>query len=96
MKAVLIVHNSAIDVEVNEALESLGIDCYTKFPQVLGKGRLSEPHLGTDVWPGTNTATFVVVESEKVAAILQTVAQMRQRLGREGVKAFVWTIEQLC
>jgi nitrogen regulatory protein PII len=94
MKAVLIVHNVAIDGEVDEALEALGIHCFTKFTDTLGRGQMSEPHLNTDVWPGTNLATLVVVEDLQAKAVMSRVRQLRQTLGKEGVKAFMWTIEE--
>ena len=95
MKAVLIVHNAAIDEELNEALASGGIDCYTKFTNVLGKGKMSEPHLNTDVWPGVNCGTLVVTEQAKALELMQTVRKMRERLGPEGIKAFMWEIDQV-
>lgn len=95
MKAVLIVHNAAIDVEVNELLKSVGIDSYTKFPEVLGRGRLSEPHLNTEVWPGVNCGTLVVVEDDQARAVMDRVRKMRQTLGSEGVKAFLWEIREI-
>jgi len=95
MKAVLIVHNAAIDEEVNESLASLGINCYTKFPNTLGAGEISEPHLNTDVWPGINYGTFVVTEQAKAAAIMDRIRQMREKLGTEGLKAFMWEIEDI-
>ncbi len=95
MKAVLIVHNAAIDVEVNELLKSVGIDSYTKFPEVLGRGRLSEPHLNTEVWPGVNCGTLVVVEDDQARAVMDGVRKMRQTLGSEGVKAFLWEIREI-
>jgi hypothetical protein len=95
MKAVLIVHNVAIDRDVNEMLGSAGIDCYTKFTNTLGKGRLSEPHLNIDVWPGTNYGTFVVVEEAGAGTVMQGVRQLREKLGSEGVKAFMWEIEDI-
>jgi hypothetical protein len=95
MKAVLIMHNVAIDEQVNEVLESIGIDCYTKFTGTLGKGRLSEPHLNTDVWPGINCGTFVIVEPDKARQVMESVRQMRQKLGSEGIKAFMWEIEDI-
>jgi nitrogen regulatory protein PII len=95
MKAVLIVHNVAIDGEINEALESLGVHYFTKFTDTLGRGQLSEPHLNTDVWPGVNYATFVVVEETKAKAVMQKVRQMRESLGKEGIKAFLWQIEDI-
>ena len=95
MKAVLIAHNVAIDGEVTDMLESLGVTSFTKVTDMLGKGNLSEPHLNTEVWPGVNYGTFVVVEDTKAAGIMDAVRQMRQKLGSEGVKAFMWTIDEV-
>jgi len=95
MKAVLIVHNAAIDEEVNEALASLGIKCYTKFPNTLGKGQMSEPHLNTEVWPGINYATFVVTDQPKAKEVMDKVRQMRAKLASEGLKAFMWEIDDV-
>jgi nitrogen regulatory protein PII len=95
MKAVLIVHNAAIDAEVNEALETLGIKCYTKFTNTLGKGQLSEPHLNTDVWPGINYGTFVVIDSQKADQIMKAVRRMREKLASEGLKAFMWQVDDV-
>jgi len=94
MKAVLILHNEAIDNEVTELLESAGVKHYTKFTNVLGKGELSEPHLNTEVWPEKNYGTLVVVDESAAKAIMEKVGQMRGKLGEEGVKAFLWQIEQ--
>jgi hypothetical protein len=93
MKAVLIFHNVAIDSDVNEALEAVGISCYSKFTDTLGKGRISEPHLNTDIWPGVNYGTFVVTDADKAEELMKNVRQMRQKLGNEGIKAFMWEIE---
>jgi nitrogen regulatory protein PII len=95
MKAVLIVHNAAIDAEVHEALQSIGIDCYTKFTNTLGKGQLSQPHLNIDVWPGVNYGTFVVTDQDKAKEIMQLIRQMRKKLASEGIKAFMWQIDDV-
>jgi hypothetical protein len=95
MKAVLIVHNAAIDAEVHEALQSIGVDCYTKFTNTIGKGQLSQPHLNTDVWPGINYGTFVVTDQAKANRIMDNVRQMRERLASEGIKAFMWQIDDI-
>jgi len=95
MKAVLIVHNAAIDEEVNEALASIGIKCYTKFTNTLGRGEISEPHLNSDIWPGINYGTFVVTEQPKAKEIMQQVRLMREKLGTEGIKAFMWEIDDI-
>jgi len=95
MKAVLIVHNVAIDNDVNEALGRVLIRYYTKFTDTLGRGERSEPHLNTEVWPGTNVGTFVVTEEAKAKEIMDIVRQMRKKLGSEGIKAFMWEIEDV-
>lgn len=95
MKAVLIMHNVAISEQVDEILVSVGIDCYTKFTNTLGKGRLSDPHLNTDVWPGVNCGTFVVIELDKAKQVMESVRRTREKLGSEGLKAFMWEIEDV-
>jgi len=95
MKAVLIVHNVAIDSDVNEALESAGIRYYTKFTDTLGRGELSEPHFNTEVWPGVNTGTFVVTDETKAKTLMDSVRKLREKLACEGVKAFMWEIEDV-
>lgn len=95
MKAVLIVHNAALDVEINELLRSAGVESYTKFPNVLGRGRRSEPRLDSEVWPGVNCGTLVVAEDNQARAVMACVRRMRETFGAEGVKAFLWTIEEM-
>jgi len=95
MKAVLIVHNAAIEVEVSEALNSVGISCYTKFPNTIGRGQLSEPHLNTDVWPGINCGTFVVTDEVKAKEVMKNIRKLREKRGSEGVKAFMWEVDDI-
>jgi len=86
-------HNVALDRDVNEALQSLGVDCYTKFTDTLGKGKMSEPHLSSDVWPGVNYGTLVIVDESKAKEIMDKVRRMREKLASEGIKAFMWQID---
>ena len=95
MKMILIVYNEAIDEEVMSSLETCGIESFTKWQKVLGKGKLSEPHLGSSVWPGVNNVCMVVIDENKVPALLVQVRNLRKTLGKEGIKAFVLPIETL-
>jgi nitrogen regulatory protein PII len=95
MKAVLITHNVALEPDVNEALNEAGVECYTRFTNVLGRGKISEPHLSTDVWPGVNWATLVVTDPKKAASLMNIVRRLREKLGSEGIKAFMWEIEDM-
>jgi len=95
MKMVMIVYNEAIDEEVMDSLESCCIEHFTKWQRVLGKGKMSDPHLDTSVWPGVNNVCVTVVEDIKVEAILLKTKELRARLGKEGIKAFVLPVEEI-
>lgn len=95
MKAVLILHNEAIDNDVNGLLESADVKHYTKFTNVLGKGGLSSPHLNTEIWPEKNYGTLAVVEENTAKIVMDKVRQARKNLGSEGIKAFMWEIEDI-
>lgn len=95
MKLVLIAYNVAIDDEVLEVLQHCGLQHYTKWQRVLGKGSLSEPHLGTNVWPGENNVLAVVCEDDKTKQLLSCVKELRKKLAKEGIKAFVLPVEEL-
>ena len=95
MKMVMIVYNEAIDFEVMESLQTCCIEYFTKWQRVLGKGKISEAHLDTNVWPGVNNVCMTVVEEKKVPAIIAKIKELRLSLGQEGVKAFVLPVEEI-
>jgi nitrogen regulatory protein PII len=96
MKAVVIFHNAAMDSKIEATLASAGIEHYSRFMDTLGKGHRSEPHLNTEVWPEVNNATMVVTDESKARALMDSVRQLRSGpLGDEGVKAFMWNIEDV-
>ena len=95
MKLVLISYNLAIDEEVMQALKKVEISGYTKLPRVLGKGKTSGPHLDSHIWPGANSLLILAIEDNKKDQILAQVMKLRQRLGKEGIKAFVLPLEEI-
>jgi len=42
-----------------------------------------------------NYGTFVVIDEEKARKIMGNVRQMREILGSEGLKAFMWQIDDI-
>ncbi len=96
MKLLLIVYNEALDEEVENLLRGNGLDGFTKWTRVYGKGRNSGPHLGTHVWPKANNARLVAVEDDNVAAnVMQAVHRLRSTLGHEGIKAFAIPLAEM-
>jgi len=94
MKLVLIAYNEALDQEVGELLSRNGVEGFTKWTKVYGKGRSSGPHLGTHVWPKANNVLAVVAEDDTAEKLLEGVRELRTYLSSEGVKAFVVNVEQ--
>lgn len=95
MKMVMITYNEAIDVEIMEILNGCGIINYTKMNRVHGKGTTSGTHLGSQIWPGLNCATFVACDDTQAEQIVSGVTNLRKALGKEGVKAFVMPLEKI-
>ncbi|MBN1870993.1 MAG: hypothetical protein JW800_00305 [Candidatus Omnitrophica bacterium] len=95
MKMVMISYNSAIDSEVMDALRKCNIENYTKWNQVLGKGKTSGCHLSSDIWPGENSVIFTAAEEGKIGDLLSCIKELRVKLGKEGVKAFVWPLAEV-
>jgi hypothetical protein len=95
VKICLVACNAALAVELREALEHLGLSGYTWWEQVYGKGRASGPHFGDHIWPETNHALLVAVEEAELPGLLEAVRALRARFHREGLKAFVWTVDEV-
>jgi len=95
MKLVLICYNEAIDDEVIEVLNKAGANGYTKWTKVLGKGTTSGPHLYSHVWPKANNVLATIVSEDIAATLFKDVRQMREKLGTEGIKAFMWEVDDI-
>jgi len=96
MKAVMIVFNQANTGRVEYMLDVLGINGFTFFEQVQGRGTNGgEPRRGTHAWPEMNSAVLTVVPDEKVAELLESVQKLDLRNPEIGVKAFTWNIEKM-
>lgn len=95
MKMIMIAYNEAVDLEVMEMLEDCGLKNYSKIAETFGRGSSSGTHLGTDIWPGLNNILYAAGEDSKVPALLAAVKELRKTIGQEGLKAFVWTLEEM-
>ena len=89
MKLIFIAYNESIHEDVLQLLESSKINCFTLWKNVLGKGELSEPHLNSRIWPGTNNVMMIVEEDDKIDELIKLVRQLRIKFASEGIKAFV-------
>jgi len=94
MKAVFISYNQSITFEVQEILRQLEIRGYTQWTGINGRGSVNgEPHEGTHTWPEMNNAHLTIVEDEKVESLLEFLKKLDKKSEQQGLRAFVWNIE---
>ena len=92
---IMLVFNSSIENEVMEALIGAGMTCYTRFPDIQGVGKESEPRLDSHVWPGTNTMLMICATQEIREEIRGAIRTLKQRHAEEGIKAIILPIIDL-
>jgi len=93
-KMVMISYNEAIDAEVMEVLAGCGLKNYTKILATFGRGTTSGVHLGNDIWPGRNNILYIACEEKEAKEILSCIKELRKKLGKEGIKAFILPVEE--
>ncbi len=86
--AVYIIHDRAIDEEVNYALEESGLDHYTKWKDTAGIGT-HDPHLGDHVWPGLNNVTMTVINGDKKDELIDNIKELQKKFPSVSLRAFV-------
>ena len=94
MKAVMLIFAPALEDEVMQAIKISGVKKYSKIPYMHGAGGHSDPHLDTQVWPGSNEALLIMTDEGTKTKLLKAAADIKQSSPEEGMKAFVWTVEE--
>ena len=94
MKAVFISYNQSISFEVQQILNELSVRGYTQWTDIKGKGSVKgEPHEGTHTWPELNNAHLTIIEDQKVSPLLKKLKTLDLKSEQQGLRAFVWNIE---
>lgn len=74
MKIAFVVHNALMTARVMELLKSAGIDYYTRWEHVTGKGRGTEPHLGSGSYASTNSVLMIAFpEQAPLEALVKSI-----------------------
>lgn len=95
MKAVFISFNQSYYEQVVAILDRNHCRGFTSWEQVQGRGSEGgEPHYGSHAWPTLNSAMLVVTEETRVEKLLANLHALDQKTEAQGLRAFVWNIEQ--
>ena len=66
MKIAFLVCNEVFYPRLLTMMGGLGIDYYTRWDRVTGKGHETEPHLGTRSFPGYNSVLMIAFRGEEL------------------------------
>jgi nitrogen regulatory protein PII len=95
MKAILITFNQSYNEQVLGVLDRYNCRGYTTWEEVQGRGsRDGEPHLGSHAWPTLNSTVLAMVEDNRVEQVLGALHALDTATPKQGLRAFVWHIEQ--
>ena len=95
MKAIFIVFNQALTENVLQMLDGNNIRGFTQWDDVKGRGTFKgEPHMGTHTWPALNSAVMTIVEEDNVEKVLAGVSKINEAAEKQGIRAFVWSVEK--
>jgi hypothetical protein len=83
MKMAFVVCNEFFVAEVMRLLRSADIDYYTRWDNAKGKGRGTEPHLGSGSHGSTNTVLMIAFdEDEPLERLIELVGSLNARIAR--------------
>lgn len=83
MKMAFVVCNEFFVVEVMHLLRGANIDYYTRWDNAKGKGRGTEPHLGSGSHGSTNTVLMIAFEEEEpLERLIELIASLNGQIQR--------------
>ena len=98
MKMAFVVCNEVYTARVMEILEKIGIDYYTRWEQVKGKGHGTEAHLGTRSFPGVNTMLMIAFTDQPLLeSLIDHIGETNKAIGRadDRIRLFQVPLERI-
>ncbi len=93
MKAIFISYNQALNDRVMEVLDRHYARGFSKWELTHGRGSIDgEPHYGSHAWPSMNSSILTIVDENKASRIMDSLRDL-DRQTTQGIRAFVWNVE---
>jgi hypothetical protein len=93
-----VVCNEVYTARVMEILEKIGIDYYTRWEQVKGKGHGTEAHLGTRSFPGVNTMLMIAfTDQPALETLIENINETNKGIARpdDRIRLFQVPLERI-
>ncbi|HDL00799.1 MAG TPA: hypothetical protein ENH23_01015 [candidate division Zixibacteria bacterium] len=78
--------------EVMDLLKSEKIENYVRWDEIKGQSAGYRPRMGTDVWPGNNSAVQFPVEDDRMEELCGIVTKFNEEAEYEGISMFAFDI----
>lgn len=98
MKLVFLAYKDVLESRVAEELTRLGIDYFTQWENVKGKGHNTDAHLGNRPFPGMNNVKMIAFQEESVLPQLRhALLQMNEKIERpdDKIRLFLLPLEEI-
>ena len=98
MKMAFLVCTEYFVIEVMQLLRNADIDYYTRWDHAKGKGRGTEPHLGSGSHGSTNTGLMIAFdEDEPLARLIDLIGSLNAKIARadDHVRLFQLPLERI-
>lgn len=83
MKMAFVIHNEYFTPQVMQLLNAAGIDYYTRWENAKGKGRGTEPHLGSGGFGSTNSVLMIAFQEEApLEALIKAITAANENIKR--------------
>lgn len=66
MKAAFLIYHDILEDRVDDLFKGNGIDYYTEWEEVKGKGKKTDAHLGTRTFPGYNNVRLIAFDDDEM------------------------------
>jgi hypothetical protein len=95
MKAIFISFNQAYYDAILAIMDRNALRGFTYWEEVRGRGsEKGIPHYGSHAWPTLNSALLIIAEEKITGAFLDQLHSLDLKTEEQGLRAFVWDIEQ--
>ncbi|MGM0508310.1 MAG: PG0541 family transporter-associated protein [Fusobacteriota bacterium] len=79
-KSIRIIFDSSIEDEIKKLIRCLDIKECVEFPDLKGEWGKDQKHLGTHIWPGSDSAILIIEEEEKAKKLIERLRKYKEDL----------------
>ncbi len=94
MKLILFVFHADKEEMLHKLLNTHLDTGFTTWGPVFGKGRRSEPRMGTQIWPGENQMLMIALSDHEAEILKETVQSLTETPHGGGIKVFELSAHQ--